>query len=169
MLILACLYLFKGCGSTQTPTQKAIHDTIVVNKHRVDSIEKVVYRDKIIVKQVEIKRDKIHYKTHFDSTATIDTVKVELAKADTSNVLADTIIDKLTVIISNDSKVISDNEELSKADKKEIRRQKRKKITAALGSGLAIAGTGIAIFSNPFTGIAVTVCGAIVTISALRK
>lgn len=136
LVIAVCLYVFR-CEKTPAPsvTARTITKTIIIYKEKIDSSKKAVIKEKKAVKK--LKEKKISYRVKFDSTATIDTVQVELIKADSSVILRDSIIAGQDEIIKSQDTIIEDQTQLvsmqeakakeeSQDQKKTIRKLKRK-------------------------------------------
>lgn len=135
--VVCILFLFHGCK--QDPVvkaqEKAIHDTIVVEK------QKIVYQEKEVVKWKEAAAG-IHYRTTFDSTATIDTVKVELTKADTLvKIEAKEIAIQDSIDIEKDTIQAQEEKEVELV-KKELKKEKGKvflaKVVAVIATVLLV-------------------------------
>ncbi len=106
LIVLGCLYIFQSDHTDQPIQSHTIVKTITIYKDKVDTTKKVVIKEKKAV--AKLKAKKISYKIIFDSTATIDTVKIELIKADSSEKLKDSIIIGQEEIIHNQDIIIED-------------------------------------------------------------
>lgn len=128
------------------------------NGTEVDSLKNLINEQKKqvdtvkveVIKWEEAKKSLPKYRTKFDSTATIDTVKAELAKCDTITIVDSIIINKQDSIIQKQDTIIQDQSKfidslgvgLKKANK-EIRRQKRKVLFTKIGAGAVIVLIGL--------------------------
>jgi len=136
-IAIAILLGLRACAPTQmTPKQLAIHDTITVVKERI-KIEK-----QEVVKWKQAKSE-IHYVTHFDTLATIDTVIVELIKCDQVVKIDSNIIESQDSVIAKQDQMIDLKDGQAKEVKKAARKDKRKAffkgvVTGALTVGIII-------------------------------
>lgn len=107
--------------TTEAKLNTILNNSMQAEKKAMEKVEVLisevyVLNQDIKSKDQEIKRLKkgfygIIYKTNFDSSATIDTVKIELAKADSANKEAKVIIKKQDSAIADRDTVIQKNAE----------------------------------------------------------
>lgn len=128
------MFFLKGCDNS-APTKKAqaIHDTITVVKEHI-KVEK-----QEVVKWKQAKTE-IHYTTHFDTIATIDTVIVELIKCDQIVKIDSNIIEAQDSVIANQDHLITLKDKEAKEEKKAMRKSKRKAFFRGVGVGALAVG-----------------------------
>jgi hypothetical protein len=118
--LLCCLLTY--CGT------EYFHKPVVIEKKVIQ--EKIIEKEKEVIKWKEAK-SKIHYRTKFDTVATIDTVYAELLKCDT-------IVKMDSIIIASQDTIIIDQKELISSYKKDLKREKRKTFFTKVVAGVAI-------------------------------
>lgn len=166
MGIIAFMYFFHEC-ETDCPEVKIkptkrhveIKDSVEDIKQHIDTVQKNVAKEN---KQIQKHRQAvkaIKYKTTFDSTATIDTVKVELIKADSVvheldsiDVDQEQVNDQQASALDDCKKAISLLEEDKKAmqttdkeNKREIRKLKHRIFWTKVGAVAVVAGTVVLV------------------------
>jgi hypothetical protein len=139
--LLAVLSLFKCEQEPRRPEVRyeVIHDTIQV------ITERIVEKKKAVAKLKQSKSDLPTYTVTFDSTATRDTIYVELVKCDSIVQVDSIIIASQDIIIEDQSKVIELQDTLIqavqsdlKAEKKANRRLKKKLFFTKVGAVLCV-------------------------------
>jgi hypothetical protein len=116
----------------------------------VVEIEKEVIKEKIVTQEKEVvkwkaQKDKIVYRTKFDTLATIDTVYIELIKCDSIGKIDSSLIASQDTIIVDQKKLIANCEANTQVLKKEIKKEKRKGLLTKIGAGIIIFLTIIAV------------------------
>lgn len=121
--------MLKYCHGPVT-AQVHIHDSIPIYQARIDTIEKKVvkWRDQ---------KAEIHYRTIFDSTATKDTVYVELLKADTVVHIDNHIIAGQDTIIAYKDHIIKFQLDSITVLNRSLNKEKRKVILWKVCAGIA--------------------------------
>ncbi len=155
-------YVFHDCkDNVPIVNLKPIQDSIKAEKAAIieSKAETATHKEKANI--FKKKAAAIAYRTTFDSTATIDTVKVELVKADSSNVLKDSTIkeEELAIslqdttivqeehIVSLDSEQLNAVNEQNKALRQQHKKDKRKLFVAKLITVGVVIGSAILIIS----------------------
>lgn len=160
LIAMGLWYCFHDCrDNVPVANIEAIRDTITVYKEKIDSEKATTVKLKSTVSVLKNKARGITYKTSFDSTATVYTVKHDLIKADLSNKIKDSIIVQEDKIIATDSAVINEegkvdtlqNKETqaiqteNKALRKENKKVRRKLVVTKIVAVLAVILTILAM------------------------
>lgn len=161
---------------------KDIEDKIYSRKENISTGKEVIKTKERTIKQRQ-DADTIEVRLNFDSTATKDTIYIELVKCDSIGKERLETIGELEELHSINAMVISELESVValheqkdslqdkgyKALKKEARKQKRKAVIRLIGGGITVVG-GVIVAFNPVTGLAVlAVGGTILVVSAIKK
>lgn len=131
--ILGCIFMyfimdyFSPCKDIVVPISKVEAKL----KANIDTQEKEV-------KVLKEGKEKRSYKTTFDSSSTIDTVKIELAKCDTIVKIDSVIMAKQDTIIIDQKELIETYEGETKSLLKEVKKEKRKTLFTKIVAGVAI-------------------------------
>jgi len=139
LVVIFFMTTLKTCDyvTTRKPgrieTIKEIHDTIKQVEYKISLKEKEVIKWKQA-------KEKIVYKTKFDTIATIDTVYIELIKCDSVVKIQDSIIVKQDTIILDQNQIIELQKEVEKQHKKENRKLKRKLFFTKVVAVVVVAG-----------------------------
>lgn len=122
------VYDFDGCRQSGNPEQ--LKDTVYVLKKRIETRIDTVTKWKSA-------KGKIVYRTQFDTLATIDTVLIELYKADTIIKIDNRIIQAQDSIITDQSLIIGSLECEVEGQKQQVKKEKKKVL---LWKGIAVLG-----------------------------